>query len=391
MALRRTAGTTAPGDYSKKADIGSSDALIGLVLKYVPVRDLFACSQVNSVWERVCHSLLRDKLKWVLCSSCGKDGDQVTCLRSFCNEVRTFCTIARAAGKKAALCFLLMSAFRDDERTVVQKVRQSIPLDCVILLFKTKRQKHATFVQTRYGLNGCLVFSTVSTVAPLTRIHASHLRSSKTYKVDQVTSSPRYHTPTKAKNHVRLSKFEAKIDAKSPKAHGLKRVSKFFRRLVTHEHHSSSNATFKRIGPGVFSFTSKLNVPLKDGRHFATSYSEKATGQKLQVATSVLLAKMRNRSTEALLSLGDTLTDDTPSMVVVFQSDPVDPLVMQYVESLFSDFPMVILGGQATGEACSIAAANASTPPSRGRVTLMVLRLVRVESALKKISTPRKH
>ncbi|XP_077543483.1 uncharacterized protein LOC144155741 [Haemaphysalis longicornis] len=350
MALRRTAGTAAPGDYSKKAVIGSNDALIGLVLKYVPVRDLFACSQVNSVWERVCHSLLRDKLKWVLCSS-------------------------------QALPLL----------KVVQKVRQSIPLDCVILLFKTKRQRHATFVQTRYGLNGCLVFNTVSTVAPLSRIHAFHLRSSKTYKVDQVNSSPRYHTPTKAKNHVRLSKLEAKVGDKSPKAHGLKRVSKFFRRLVTHEQHRSSNATFKHIGPGVFSFTSKLSVPLKDGRHFSTSYAEKATGQKLQVATSVLLAKMRNRSMEALLSLGDTLTDDSPSMVVVFQSDPVDPLVMQYVESIFSDFPMVILGVHASGEACSIAAANASTPPSRGRVTVMVLRLVRVESALKKISTPRKH
>ncbi|KAH6945865.1 hypothetical protein HPB50_010374 [Hyalomma asiaticum] len=49
--------------------ISSSKHLVQQVLRYVPVRDLFSCSQVNALWKRVSLALLRNKLKWVLCTA----------------------------------------------------------------------------------------------------------------------------------------------------------------------------------------------------------------------------------------------------------------------------------------------------------------------------------
>lgn len=380
----RPSSPAAYGESSNEADIGSCDLLVGLVLNYVPVKDLFVQSKVNNVWERVCHALLREKLKWVLCSSPGKEGDQSSCLRSFCAEVRSLCTTAREAGKRATLCFLLISAFRDDERNVIQKVRQSMPFDCVITVFKSKRHNHVTFEQTRNGLNGCLVFDSVNNLSTLIRLRTFHVRSSKTYRVDQVTAFPRYHTPTKARNHVRLSKFEAQFGHTSPEVHGLRRVSKFFRRLVSRERPNSLEASFRNTAPGVFTFTTKLSVPLTDGGRISSYYMEGATGHKLQVSTAALLAKMKRRSTEALLSLRDTLKDESRAIVVVFQSDPVDAFVMEHVRCVFRDFPIVILGGEVAKEISSVDADDHALP--RG-VTVMVLRLMPVDAVVKKVAT----
>lgn len=389
MACGRPASPVEYGDNNNKADIGSCDLLVGLVLNYLPVRDLFVLSEVNDVWERVCHALLREKLKWVLCSSQPEnDGDQSSCLRSFCAEVRTVCTIAREAGKRVTLCFLLMSAFRDDERTVIQKVRQAMPFDCVIALFKSKRHKHVTFKQTRNGLNGCLVFDSINNLSTLIRLRAYHVRASKAYRVDQVTASPRYHTTTKARHHVRLRKFEAKFGRTSPGAHGLRRVSKFIRRLVSRERPDCLDASFRNTAPGVFTFTSKLSVPLMDGGRFSSYYAERATGHKIQVSTAALLAKMKRRSMEALLSLRDTLKDDSRAIVVVFQSDPVDAFVMEHIRCVFRDYPIVILGGQAVREVSPTTAADCTaTPLGCDGVTVMVLKLMPVDSALKKVNT----
>lgn len=97
--------------------IGSCERLVQQVLRYVPVRDLFSCSEVNDLWHRLSLALLLIKLKWVLCVAARKDRDETWCLRNYCAQLRRLSEIAREAGKKATLNLLLISTTRDDERS----------------------------------------------------------------------------------------------------------------------------------------------------------------------------------------------------------------------------------------------------------------------------------
>ncbi|KAL1478080.1 hypothetical protein MTO96_035237 [Rhipicephalus appendiculatus] len=301
--------------------ISSCEHLVQQVLRYVPVRDLFSCSEVNTLWHRLSLALLRTKLKWVLCVAPRKDEDETWCLRSYCAQLRRFSKIAREAGKKAMLNLLLISTTHDDERSVLNGTRQSLPQDCVTVLFKSKRDRTLNFEECCKGLNSVLVF-------------------------DSVFKKPRSVLRT------RRNRCASKFASSESDTGSLSRVSKFLRRW------------------------SKLSVPLDDTGRITTYYVEKTTGHKLQVTTAALMARMKRRSLECILSLRDAFKNVSNTIVVVFQTEPMDMFVMEHIRCVFSDVAVVSLSGETVGEVRSIASDGSSTPPGRGRVTLMLLRLL---------------
>lgn len=324
--------------------ISSCEHLVQQVLRYVPVRDLFSCSEVNTLWHRLSLALLRTKLTWVLCVAPRKDEDQTWSLRNYCAQLRRFCNIAREAGKKAMLNFLLISTIHDDERSVLNGARQSLPQDCVTVLFKSKRDRTLNFEECCKGLNGILVF-------------------------DSVFKNPRSVLR-------RRNRCAAKFASSESDAGSLSRVSKFLRRWVLGDRGSTLNSCFKNTSPNVLTFQSKLSVPLDDTGRITTYYVEQTTGHKLQVTTAALRTKMKRRSLECILSLRDAFKNFSNTIVVVFQTEPMDMFVMEHIRCVFNDVAVVSLSGEVVGEVRSIASDGSSTPPGRGRVTLMLLRLL---------------
>ncbi|KAK8772000.1 hypothetical protein V5799_024756 [Amblyomma americanum] len=64
------------------------------------------------------------------------------------------------------------------------------------------------------------------------------------------------------------------------------------------------------------------------------------------------------------------------TIVVVFQKDSVDMLVMDYLRCLLNDVPVISMGGQTMTEARAYTWDSTATPPRGGRVTVMVLTLL---------------
>lgn len=352
---------------SGKLGAGDPDSAIGAVLNYVSVRDLFACAKVNKAWERVAHTQLRKRLSWIVCSYPGNARNEISSLNALCTEMKNFCTIAREAQKMPVLCFLVMSAFREDERTVIREVRRSLPTDSVVVLFKSLLQ-NATSEQTRYGLNACLIFDTL---AEPTNMRPFYHWTSKIYNLGQVSARRGHLTTTEALNHVRE----------------LKEVGKFLTRLLTPEHAVLPDDSFMNTAPGVFTFMSKIHVPYKNGGLTRSYYMEDMTGHKLQVTTTALPATMKDSSAEALWNLRDALEDGKGTMIVVFQRHPVDAILMESIRSTFSKFP-ILIARDAVEELPSTVGGAASVPPYRARATLMAIKLVPRDAAIQK--APRK-
>ncbi|KAH6945866.1 hypothetical protein HPB50_010375 [Hyalomma asiaticum] len=176
-----------------------------------------------------------------------KDDDEAWCLRSYCSQMRLFCRIARMAGKRATLHFVLISEHRDNERSVLNGARESLPQDCLTLLFKSKRDRTLNFEGSCKGINGILVFDTM---VKTTRLRRYNRRSSKVSSCGSVGS--------------------------------LRRVSKLLRRWVLGDRDNELPSCFKNTSPCVLAFQSTINIPLEDAGHITYYYIEETTGHKIQ-------------------------------------------------------------------------------------------------------------
>lgn len=289
------------------------DRVVGAVLRHLSVRDLFACVEVNEIWKRAAIGQLRERLNHVLCLSAVNAEDEASSRTSLCMEVDKFCTIARAAQKSPVLCFLVMAALRADESRVIQEVRQAVPTDCVVVVFKSLLQSTA-FGRIRYALNACLLFNTV--------------------------------TPP-------------------PSLLG----------LLVPEAFAGSNDSFTNTAPGVFTFMSKINVPYLDGALTTSYYEEYMTGHKLQVTTTALPAAMNDQSEHGLLNLRSSLQDGKRAIVVVFQSRPADDTLIEGIRIIFSKFP-ILMAVDPVEEIPSTDEGMAAVPPVHGRVKVMAIKLI---------------
>ncbi|KAG0432396.1 hypothetical protein HPB47_020892 [Ixodes persulcatus] len=403
---------------------GDKEFLVNQVLDYVDTNDLFNCSEVNAVWNRASIRLLRKKLKYVSCFSLQNDEDSDNSyLQDFCLKLRRYRNIARNAGQTPSLNFLLYGSDCSDERYdpdlglsqqngqrvshkshaaplmtalpltsadvsvdyspwkrtaecgevrqlqlpalsekgeqpvhslhkngeaaalkvqgMIQCVRQILPVDCITIFFKSKTIKLDHPSKRYAGLSGALLFEVLEETG---NSAARSKRDKSMFRRSEITS--------------------------------LGRVSKFLRRWVLGERGPSAVSCFKNTGPGVMSFQSRLNVPLDDAERMTTYYVEQLTGHKLQVTTTALLARMRRRSLESILSLRDTFKSVENTMIVVFQNDPVDTFVLQHIKCVFDDMPVISLSGEMVGDMRSIASNGTTSPPDRRRVLVMLLRLL---------------
>ncbi|XP_064457063.1 uncharacterized protein LOC135367893 [Ornithodoros turicata] len=329
--------------------IGKSEVLIQHILSCVDVDDLFRCCEVNCAWEAVSLRLLRKKLKHFSYYSSAENAaaEHSYIIQDFCTKTRKYRSVALKAGHKPALLFLLYrSSWRDDNH-VVRKVRRMVPHKCVVLFFKDKPAEQSIVSELQDRLSGTVLFR------PCPKRMVARMLQKDQKAVTRRTPSDFYSSRG-----------------------SLNRVSEFFRRLMFGQPGPSSVSTFRNTSPGVMTFQAKVNAPLEDSDRITTYYIERSTGSKLQVTTTTLRTRLRQRSTECIQSLKENFACTSNTVIVVFQRDLSDMFVVHRLDRVFQDVPAILLHSEVVEEAMAIASDGTATPLDRRLVLIMVLRLI---------------
>ncbi|XP_054926442.1 uncharacterized protein [Dermacentor andersoni] len=135
-----------PGSVVNVSDIFSDD-FVESVLDYLGTEELFACAEVNRLWQSVAMSLLRKRL---ICVSicCSPESEQPTpepvldrphaCAEILRSKFARYRNIARLAGMRPSLVFLSYHADLNEDGRVVDCVRELLPPNFVIAYFHLK-------------------------------------------------------------------------------------------------------------------------------------------------------------------------------------------------------------------------------------------------------------
>ncbi|XP_037568409.1 uncharacterized protein LOC119449309 [Dermacentor silvarum] len=134
-----------PGSAAGVSGMFDKDFVVESVLNYMSTEELFTCAEVNRLWQSVALSLLRKKLISVsICCSPESDPpgpepvqDRLhACVEVMCSKFARYRNIARLAGMRPSLVFLSYHADLNEDRRVVDCVRELLPLSSVIVYFK---------------------------------------------------------------------------------------------------------------------------------------------------------------------------------------------------------------------------------------------------------------
>ncbi|XP_037528233.2 uncharacterized protein LOC119405472 [Rhipicephalus sanguineus] len=128
-----------------ESPLASKDFLVESVLDHLETEELFACAEVNRLWQSVALSLLRRKLVSVsVCCAPDREravpvsalGSSHVCVDIFCSKFARYRNIARLAGLRPSLVFLAYHADLNEDKRAVGRLREFLPPDSVIVYFK---------------------------------------------------------------------------------------------------------------------------------------------------------------------------------------------------------------------------------------------------------------
>ncbi|XP_049524935.1 uncharacterized protein LOC119455426 [Dermacentor silvarum] len=170
-------GTSSLRSAVDVSDILGQDFVVESVFEYLGIEELFACAEVNRLWQSVALSLLRKKLISVsIC--CSPESEQPAqdppldrlhaCVEILCSKFARYRNIARLAGMRPSLVFLSYHADLNEDRRVVDCVRELLPLDSVIVYFKLEliRVADDSDDSTHEGVFGEFLFHAEPAVQP---------------------------------------------------------------------------------------------------------------------------------------------------------------------------------------------------------------------------------
>ncbi|XP_075535202.1 uncharacterized protein LOC142570742 [Dermacentor variabilis] len=134
-----------PGSTVDVSEMFDKDFVVESVLDHLGTEELFTCAEVNRLWQSVALSLLRKKLISIsiCCSPESEPPSQEpvqdrlhACVEIMCSKFARYRNIARLAGMRPSLVFLSYHADLNEDRRVVDCVRELLPLSSVIVYFK---------------------------------------------------------------------------------------------------------------------------------------------------------------------------------------------------------------------------------------------------------------
>ncbi|KAL1420214.1 hypothetical protein MTO96_024436 [Rhipicephalus appendiculatus] len=149
--------------------VATKDFVVESVLEYLDTEELFACAEVNRLWQSIALSLLRKKLisVSVCCITEAEQslpesalGSDHKCVDIFCSKFSRFRNIARLAGLRPSLIFLSYHANLTEDQRAAECLRRLLPPDSVIIYFKLELVRAADEADdgTHEGIFGEFLF-----------------------------------------------------------------------------------------------------------------------------------------------------------------------------------------------------------------------------------------
>ncbi|XP_070388139.1 uncharacterized protein [Dermacentor albipictus] len=334
--------------------IATKDFVVESVLEYLDTDELFACAEVNRLWQSIALSLLRKKLisVSVCCVSEAEQslpesvlGNVHVCVDIFCSKFSRFRNIARMAGMRPTLIFLSYHANLIEDQRVTQCLRRLLPPDSVIIYFKLELVRPADESDdgTHEGIFGEFLFH-ADTILP----------APATYDESCEEKPPDSPGPSNQSNEPQLHPDEEPaapaLPAPAPDEGSPPVTAPLtWPRPLLPPSGDSNGAVFHNVLPGVLMFQALHVTEASLEADSSTScFTEEATHRNVQVTSAAIFNTMpSSRLMPFMRSLSENFGSTTNTIAVAFPRDQEE--ARQELEAFECVFPSVpALANQAT-------------------------------------------
>ncbi|XP_054926443.1 uncharacterized protein [Dermacentor andersoni] len=348
-----------PDSVVDVSDFFGNDFVVESVFDYLGTEELFACAEVNRLWQSVALALLRKKLISVsIC--CSPESEQPgpepvpdrphACAEILRSKLARYRNIARLAGMRPSLVFLSYHADLDEDGSVVDSVRDLLPPDSVIVYFKLEliRPGDDSDDSSHEGVFGEFLFHAEPAVRP-----------APTYDDQQQpppldSSVPGQSSPTgPSQAQARRSEGESQAvpvgAAAAPAGGSLPALPAVPRRHRVPSTVRGSGAVFSNVLPGVLVFEALHVTEGTQEADVANSrFTEEATGRIIQVTSVAIFSAMQSSRLDPFMrSLGESFGPTSNTIAVAFPRNQDEARLE--LEAFERSFPRVpALANQAT-------------------------------------------
>ncbi|KAH7977865.1 hypothetical protein HPB49_003812 [Dermacentor silvarum] len=362
------------------SDIANTDFVVENVLQYLDTEELFACAEVNRLWQSIALSLLRKKLVSVsVC--CVSEAEQAlpeamlgsvhVCVDIFCSKFLSFRNIARMAGMRPSLIFLSYHANLIEDPRVVECLRGLLPPDSVIIYFKLELVRSADESDdgTHEGIFGEFLFHADAILpAPATYEESCEERppDSPGPSSSIQSNEPQIHADDEppAPSLPGPASDEGSPPATPPLTWPRPRLPSGA---------DGNGAVFHNVLPGVLMFQALHVTEASLEADSSTScFTEEATHKSVQVTSAAIFNTMpTNRLIPFMRSLSENFGSTTNTIAVAFPRNQEE--ARQELEAFERVFPNVpALANQAT----EFNVDGQYAPHSRLKLILLLIKLL---------------
>ncbi|XP_075527235.1 uncharacterized protein LOC142559537 [Dermacentor variabilis] len=373
----------------EESPFAARDFVVESVLDHLETEELFTCAEVNRLWQSVALSLLRRKLVSVsVC--CTPDSERAAlasalgsshmCVDIFCSKFSRFRNIARMAGLRPSLVFLSHHADLSEDKRVVERLRDFLPSDSVIVYFKLELVPTVNDAEdaTHEGIFGEFLFRVeddVSAKAPATT--SEEADDQPWQQPDGAIPGPSSSTSGSNREWWRQRVQEAHSMSLSGLATDLPGPSNTVAPLWPRRPRLASGgergALFRNVLPGVLVFQAlHVTAANLEGNAVTSFFTEEATGRTVQVTSAAVFSVMPSSQLEPLMRrLSEEFGSTDDAIAVVFPRNQDE--VLDELEAFERHFPSVpALANQAT----EFNVDGQYAPMSRLKVILLLIKLL---------------
>ncbi|XP_077506324.1 uncharacterized protein LOC144115718 [Amblyomma americanum] len=315
------------------SSVVSQNFVVESVLNHLDTEDLFTCAEVSRLWQSVALSLLRRKLISVsVC--CARDPEELhvmppepsmhSCVDIFCTKFARFRNIGRMAGMHPSLVFVSCHADLNEDKRVVECLRELLPPDCVVVYFKLElvRGPDSDSEEVSHeGIFGEFLFRPEA----LPRVLSSLEDSDGSESQQQPPDAPTATRPSSPRLQGRPDDDEtpATSAAAAPETAAGELVRAEAEPLVwprLPSVGSNGGAVFHNVLPGVLMFQAlHVTEASVEGNATTTRFMEEATRKMIQVTSAAMYSTMPSTSLQPFMrNLSDGFGPTTNTIAVAF-------------------------------------------------------------------------
>ncbi|KAH6941153.1 hypothetical protein HPB50_014452 [Hyalomma asiaticum] len=307
----------------EEGPFASRDFVVERILDHLDTEELFTCAEVNRLWRSVALSLLRRKLVSVsvCCVQDSERGVPVSalershvCADIFCSKFSRFRNIARMAGLRPSLVFITYHADLNEDRRAVERLREFLPQDSVIVYFKLElvRTPLDSEDSIHEGMVGEILFradedAPADASAPTRQEADDQPPHPPDLAVPGPSRLPYVPSGERLRPHVRDTQSAQPRDLAAALAGGASSAGAPLPLRPRRPRLSSSagverGAFFRNVLPGVLVFQAlHVTEANREGNAVTSYFTEEATGRTVQVTSAAVFNAIPNSQLDAYM------------------------------------------------------------------------------------------